>query len=111
MQSHEIAVVGAHLGCEFVAADLNDETAFDVCDLVDRLRAQMAPDYVDVDTLPDALRERYLSADNHNPLVEGMVFHLPLTLRRLGEYGAGFSETVIIGADGAQPLSRLPRTL
>lgn len=53
----------------------------------------------------------YLSADNHNPLKEGMVFHLPLTLRRLGEYGAGFSETVIIGADGAEPLSQVPRSL
>lgn len=53
----------------------------------------------------------YLSADNHNPLQEGMVFHLPLTLRRLGEYGAGFSETVIIGAREAEPLSTLPRRL
>ena len=53
----------------------------------------------------------YLSADNHNPLKEGMVFHLPLTLRRLGEYGAGFSETVIIGPNGAEPLSTLPRSL
>lgn len=53
----------------------------------------------------------YLSADNHNPLKEGMVFHLPLTLRRLGEYGAGFSETIIIGEQGAEPLSTIPRSL
>ena len=53
----------------------------------------------------------YLSADNHNPLKVGMVFHLPLTLRRLGEYGAGFSETVIIGESGAEALSTVPRTL
>ncbi len=53
----------------------------------------------------------YLSADNHEPLVAGMVFHLPLTLRVLGHYGAGFSEALIVTADGAEPLSELPRTL
>ena len=53
----------------------------------------------------------YLSADNENPLIEGMVFHLPLTLRKLGEHGAGFSETLIITADGAERLSRIPRSL
>ena len=40
-----------------------------------------------------------------------MVFHLPLTLRRLGEYGAGFSETVIITEDGNESLSTIPRSL
>ena len=40
-----------------------------------------------------------------------MVFHLPLTLRKLGEYGAGFSETIIVTETGAEPLSRLPRQL
>lgn len=53
----------------------------------------------------------YLSAANPNPLEKGMVFHLPLTLRRLGEYGAGFSETVIITEDGNEALSRIPRVL
>ena len=46
-----------------------------------------------------------------NPLKAGMVFHLPLTLRRLGEYGAGFSETVIITEDGNESLSTIPRSL
>ncbi len=53
----------------------------------------------------------YLSAANPNPLKAGMVFHLPLTLRRLGEYGAGFSETVIITEDGNESLSTIPRSL
>ena len=53
----------------------------------------------------------YLSAANPNPLKAGMVFHLPLTLRRLGEYGAGFSETMIITEDGNESLSRIPRSL
>ena len=53
----------------------------------------------------------YLSADNNNPLEAGMVFHLPLTLRVLGQYGAGFSETLIITNTGAETMSSLPRTL
>ncbi len=53
----------------------------------------------------------YLSADNHEPLVAGMVFHLPLTLRVLGQFGAGFSEALIVTDDGAEPLSKIPRTL
>ena len=53
----------------------------------------------------------YLSADNNNPLEAGMVFHLPLTLRVLGQYGAGFSETLIITNSGAETMSSLPRTL
>ena len=53
----------------------------------------------------------YLSADNPNLLKAGMVFHLPLTLRHLGECGAGFSETVIITEDGNESLSRIPRSL
>ncbi|MDH3689536.1 MAG: Xaa-Pro peptidase family protein [Gammaproteobacteria bacterium] len=53
----------------------------------------------------------YLSADNHNPLIAGMVFHLPLTLRVLGQYGAGFSEALIVTETGAESLSKLPRTL
>ena len=53
----------------------------------------------------------YLSAANPHPLKAGMVFHLPLTLRRLGEYGAGFSETVILTEDGNETLSGIPRSL
>ena len=53
----------------------------------------------------------YLSADNTNHLAVGMVFHLPLTLRVLGQYGAGFSETLIITKTGAETMSSLPRTL
>lgn len=53
----------------------------------------------------------YLSADNHSPLQAGMVFHLPLMLRKLGRYGAGFSECVIVTENGAEILSKLPRRL
>lgn len=40
-----------------------------------------------------------------------MVFHLPATLRRYGAWTVGASETVIVTASGAEPLSDLPRTL
>ncbi|KQS79642.1 Xaa-Pro aminopeptidase [Methylobacterium sp. Leaf361] len=45
------------------------------------------------------------------PIEPGMVFHLPATLRRYGAWTVGASETVIVTADGVEPLSDLPRTL
>ncbi len=54
----------------------------------------------------------FLMADNPAPLEAGMmVFHLPLTLRSLGRFGAGFSEAVEITETGARVFSRLPRQL
>ena len=55
--------------------------------------------------------EFYLSANNSNQIESGMVFHLPLTLRVLGEYGAGFSETIIINDNGIEIMSKLPRSI
>lgn len=47
-----------------------------------------------------------------NRLIEpGMVFHLPATLRCYGAWTVGASETVIVTASGAEPLSDLPRGL
>lgn len=45
------------------------------------------------------------------PLKPGMVFHLPITLRDYGHYTVGVSETVIVTATGAEPLSSLPRQI
>jgi Xaa-Pro aminopeptidase len=53
----------------------------------------------------------FLMAHEETPIEAGMVFHLPLTLRRLGRYGAGFSEAVEVTAGGARIFSRLPRSL
>lgn len=53
----------------------------------------------------------YLRTDNHQELRAGMVFHLPMTLRVLGRYGAGFSETVLVTSGGAEPLTQSPRQL
>lgn len=47
----------------------------------------------------------YLKADNHRELQEGMVFHLPLTLRILGEFAAGTSRTIQITRDGCRALT------
>ena len=52
-----------------------------------------------------------LPANNSNQIESGMVFHLPLTLRVLGEYGAGFSETIIINDNGIEIMSKLPRSI
>ena len=55
----------------------------------------------------------YFLLNDRNPgtLEAGMVFHLPLQLRIKGKYGVGCSETVIVTEDGAEPLSKLPRTV
>ena len=53
----------------------------------------------------------YLSADNHTTLKAGMVYHLPTMLRVTGQYGAGFSETLIVHEDGVEVMSKLPRSL
>jgi Xaa-Pro dipeptidase len=58
------------------------------------------------ETLGFELRE-----GNDRPLVEGMVFHVPLSLRRFGEFGICQSQTIVIGPDGAEPLTRTPAEL
>jgi Xaa-Pro dipeptidase len=44
-------------------------------------------------------------------LQAGMVFHQPVSLRRLGRVGVGFSETVVITPTGCEPLTRTDRRL
>ncbi|MEO3997953.1 Xaa-Pro peptidase family protein [Mesorhizobium sp. CAU 1732] len=44
-------------------------------------------------------------------LEQGMVFHLPATLRSYGNYTVGASETVIVTGNGVEILSELPRDL
>jgi Xaa-Pro dipeptidase len=41
----------------------------------------------------------------------GMVFHTPRSLRVPGVMSAGFSEAIVITANGCEPLSQLPRKL
>jgi Xaa-Pro dipeptidase len=53
----------------------------------------------------------FIQTNNFRELQPGMVFHLPLMLRVLGHYGAGFSETVLITPTGAEVLTEVPRQL
>ena len=48
---------------------------------------------------------------NPGTLEAGMVFHLPTQLRVERQYGAGFSETVVVTETGCERLSQLPREL
>lgn len=44
----------------------------------------------------------YLTADNHEPLEAGMVFHVPACFRAFGEAGVGLSQTFVVEQDGAR---------
>ncbi len=48
----------------------------------------------------------FLQLHNHAPLQTGMTFHLPFTLRLLGAYGVGTSETILITESGCEVLTR-----
>ena len=47
----------------------------------------------------------FIATDNEAMLEENMVFHLPICLRKPGEFGVGFSETVRITAAGAERIT------
>ncbi|MDO6823666.1 Xaa-Pro peptidase family protein [Marinobacter sp. 1_MG-2023] len=47
----------------------------------------------------------FIATDNEAILEENMVFHLPICLRKPGEFGIGFSETVRITATGAERIT------
>jgi len=44
-------------------------------------------------------------------LEPGMVYHVPIALRRYGQTGVGMSETIVVTDRGAEPLGRFPRRL
>lgn len=47
----------------------------------------------------------------HTPIRAGMVFHHPVALRRLGEYGVMFSETTVVTETGCEQFGRIDREL
>ena len=53
----------------------------------------------------------FLKVDNHLPLKAGMTFHLPMSLRKYGEYAVNLSQTILIREDGAVPLGNSPAAL
>ena len=52
-----------------------------------------------------------ISLGNHTPLQVGMVFHHPVALRQLGQYGTMFSETTLVTEDGCEVLTSVDREL
>jgi Xaa-Pro dipeptidase len=47
----------------------------------------------------------FLQTDNPRPLERGMTFHLPISLRRYGEFGVNLSHTIAITEGGCEPLT------
>lgn len=47
----------------------------------------------------------YITRDNHEPLQEGMVFHVPASFRSFGSSGVGLSQTFVVEPDGARVLT------
>ena len=85
-----------------------EERAFALRSIEDRIHFHYIFGYsVGINFPPHWLEESnfHLRATNEEPLQAGMVFHLPLTMRVLGEYGAGTSRTIEITGQGARVLT------
>ena len=46
----------------------------------------------------------FIRTDNDRPLESGMAFHLPISIRKHGEYGVNLSHTLVVEEDGARVL-------
>lgn len=53
----------------------------------------------------------FLRANNPEPVEAGMVFHLPMSLRVLGEFGICLSHTMLVTANGGVSLTQSPAAL
>lgn len=53
----------------------------------------------------------FIRVDEERPLQEGMVFHLPMSFRKYGEWAVNQSHTMLIGADGGEALTRTEAAL
>ena len=52
-----------------------------------------------------------MRTDNPRPLEAGMTFHLPMSVRKYGEYGVNLSQTILVGEDETEALARTPARL
>jgi Xaa-Pro aminopeptidase len=50
----------------------------------------------------------YIARGEQAVFEPGMVFHLPICPRIPGQWGIGFSDTVLVGNDGVEPLTTNP---
>jgi Xaa-Pro dipeptidase len=53
----------------------------------------------------------FLRANNGEPVEAGMVFHLPMSLRVVGQFGVCLSHTMLVTADGGVSLTKTPARL
>jgi len=53
----------------------------------------------------------FIRADNPRPLEEGMVFHLPMSLRVAGRFGVCLSHTMLVTTEGGVALTQSPARL
>ena len=53
----------------------------------------------------------FIRADNDLPLERGMTFHLPMSIRKYGEYGVNLSHTLVVEDGGARVLGSSPARL
>lgn len=53
----------------------------------------------------------YLADGNHEPLQEGMVFHIPAAFRAFGRQGVGLSQTFIVEGAGSRTITHGPADL
>ena len=62
---------------------------------------------------PDWGEGHIASLQKDDPLVlkEGMVFHVPPAIRMRGEFGVGFSESIIVTKNGCEVVTHFPRKL
>jgi Xaa-Pro dipeptidase len=52
-----------------------------------------------------------LKAGDDRPVEAGMTFHVPFAMRKTNSHGVGFSETIHVGARGAEKLTEFPDEL
>ncbi len=96
------------------ACDVADKALATMRSIEDRIQFHYNFGYsVGISFPPHWLEESYfhIRATNEERLQAGMVFHLPLTIRVLGKYGAGTSRTIEITEKGAQVLTGQPNTI
>ena len=53
----------------------------------------------------------FLQTGNDRPLEAGMTFHLPMSLRRYGAFACNLSQTILVGEERAEALTRSPAEL
>ena len=53
----------------------------------------------------------FIVAENDRPLQAGMTFHLPMSVRKYGEYAVNLSQTILVGEDRSEPLAKTPARL